>query len=255
MSNPFSDEVMAAGYAAARPPVHARVVALMREWLPRPGVPVAVDLGCGAGLSTRPLLDLAPLCIGFDPAESMVRVARRTTPQARFIAAGGEAIPLASASVGLITAAGSLNYARDLDAVWPEAARVLVPGGTFAVYDFSPGRSFADSGSLDRWFDAFVDRYPRPVGQARALSPRILADSAEGFTLQRGEEFAISVTLSQRFYAAYMLTETNVQDAVRRGTPPDEIRAWCSETLAPVFEGRDRDVVFRGYLAHLQPRT
>jgi SAM-dependent methyltransferase len=252
MSNPFSDDVMAAGYAAARPPVHPRVIALMRAWLGRSSVRVAADLGCGAGLSTRPLVDFARVCVGFDPAESMVRAARRTAPQATFMVAAGEAIPLPSGSVDVVAAAGSLNYARDLDAVWPEVARVLARGGTFVVYDFSPGRSLADDEGLDHWYESFLERYPRPAGQARPLSPAILNDIAAGFVLRRGEEFAMPLPLSASFYVEYMLTETNVQHAVRRGTPLDEIRTWCTETLAPVFGGRERDVVFRGYLAHLQ---
>ena len=254
MSNPFSDRAMAAGYAAARPPVHQHVIALVREWLGRGRVRVAADLGCGAGLSTRPLLDMAARCIGLDPAEAMVRMARRTVPQATFLAAGGEALPLATRSVDLLTAAGSLDYAHDLDAVWREAARILTRGGTLAVYDFSPGRSFKDDEALDRWFDAFRARYPRPTGQARPLSPAILADIAQGFTVTRAETFAIPLPLSAEFYVQYMLTETNVQDAIGRGASPEDIRAWCTRTLSPVFAGHDRDVVFRGYLAHLQPR-
>ena len=153
----------------------------------------------------------------------------------------------------MLVAAGSLNYTRDLDAVWPEAARVLTPGGTFAVYDFSPGRSFTDDRALDDWFDAFLERYPKPVGQARPLSPAILSDIARGFSMSRGETFALPLPLSPAFYVEYMLTETNVLEAVRAGTSLEEIRRWCTETLAPVFGGRDREVVFTGYLAVLTP--
>ncbi len=82
MANPFGDDLMAAGYAAARPPVHPRVIDLLRRWVGSRRVEVAADLGCGAGLSTRPLVALARVCIGFDPAEAMVRAARRVVPEA-----------------------------------------------------------------------------------------------------------------------------------------------------------------------------
>ncbi len=245
---------MAAGYAAARPPVHPRVVAMATAWLGISRVRVAADLGCGAGLSTRPLHEVAACCIGFDPAECMVRAARTTAPSATFLVASGEAIPLATGSVDLLTAAGSLNYARDLEAVWRESARVLTRGGTFAVYDFSAGHTFADDDRLDEWFEAFVERHPRPVGQARPLSPALIADQAHGFSEVRAEAFALPLPLSQAFYTDYMLTETNVQESVRRGASLDDVRAWCTQTLAPVFDGRERVVVFRGYLALLRPR-
>jgi len=254
MSNPFSDDLIAAGYTAARPPVHPRVIDLLRQWLGSRRIDVAADLGCGAGLSTRPLLALARVCIGFDPAESMVRAARRVVPEATLMAAAAEAMPLASGSVDLLAAAGSLNYTRDLDAVWPEAARVLAPGGTFAVYDFSAARSLADGDpALDTWFAGFRERHPMPTSQAIPLSPEILAERAAGFTVTRGEAFELPIELTPEFYVNYMLTETNVQDATRRGTPLEDIRTWCSTTLAPVFGGRPRSVLFRGYLATLEP--
>jgi len=257
MSNPFGDADMAAGYAASRPPVHPRVIALLSEWIEARPVRVAVDVGCGAGLSTRPLLNLARTCIGFDPAETMVHAARRVVPQATFLAAGGEAMPLARGSVDLLAAAGSLNYARDLDAVWDEALRVLTPDGIFAIYDFSAARSFADRDdeALDVWFDAFVQRYPKPVSQAIPLSPAILADRADGFDVTRGEAFELALELTPEFYVAYMLTETSVQQATRAGTPLEAVRDWCTTTLVPVFGGRPRSVLFRGYLATLTPRA
>jgi SAM-dependent methyltransferase len=254
MANPFSDAAMAAGYAAARPPVHPHVVARLREWLGPCRVSLAVDLGCGAGLSTRPLIDLAVTCVGLDPAEMMVRAARTVVPAARFATAAGEALPLGTRTVDLITAAGSLNYARDPDRVWHEAARVLAPGGAVAVYDFTPGRSFIGDDRLDRWFEAFMQRYPAPVAQARPLSPSILAEAAPGFRVARSTGFEIAVPLTRAFYLEYMLTETNVQDAVRRGTPLADIRGWCDDSLRAVFTGdAAHDVVFRGYLALLTP--
>jgi hypothetical protein len=48
-----------------------------------------------------------------------------------------------------------------------------------------------------------------------------------------------------------MLTETCVQDAVRRGTPLESVRQWCEATLPDVFGRRPRPVLFRGYLATL----
>lgn len=255
MSNPFADAHMAAGYAAARPPVHPRVIDLLRQWLGDRRVDVAADLGCGAGLSTRPLLGLARACVAFDPAESMVRAARRIVPEAAVMVAAAEAMPLATASIDLLTAAGSLNFARDLDAVWPEAARVLSRDASLAVYDFSAARTFDDEDTprLGAWFDGFLARYPRPASQAIPLSPVILASRARGFHVERGEEFAVSLELTADFYVRYLLTETNVQAAVQRGTPLEDIHSWLTTTLRPLFGDGPRPVCFRGYLALLRP--
>ncbi len=71
--------------------------------------------------------------------------------------------------------------------------------------------------------------------------------------MTRGEAFAVPIALTPEFYTDYLLTETNVQAATERGTPIDDIRAWIASTVGPVFGGRARPVVFRGYLATLAP--
>ena len=252
MSNPFSTAAMAAGYATARPLVHPRVVAMLSEWR-RGRVENAADIGCGAGASTRALLDVADRCLGFDPSESMIRAARGVSTTAQFVVASAEAMPLASQTVDLLTAAGSLNYVDALDVVWAEARRVLTRTGTLAVYDFSPGRSFACGPELDEWFDAFVARYPYPRSRARQLSPEILEEIADDFTIDRAEAFDLSLPMTCEAYASYVLTGTNVHAAVSAGVALDRVRSWCTATLAAVFGGRVQNVSFRGYLACLIP--
>jgi ubiquinone/menaquinone biosynthesis C-methylase UbiE len=237
---------MAAGYARSRPPVHRRVLELALDRLGRTSTfRAALDIGCGAGVSTQALVGLAQRCIGLEPNVSMLRLAAG----AEFVAGAAEAIPLRHGSVDLITAAGSLNYA-DVERFFDEAARVLVPDGVIVVYDFSPGRSFRDGGGLEEWFAEFIRRYPWPPHEARELNPAILASIA---ALTYSEEFAIALPLSRAFYIDYMMTETNVAAAVRRGTPPEEIRRWCADSLAAFWSDTTRDVVFRGYFACLRP--
>jgi hypothetical protein len=92
-----------------------------------------------------------------------------------------------------------------------------------------------------------------PVAQARRLNPEILASLHPRFILGAHQHFAIPIELTQDFYLEYMLTETKVASAVARGVPLDEVRAWCATTLAPVWSGRPRAVIFQGYFAFLQP--
>jgi SAM-dependent methyltransferase len=253
MSTLFGDPAVAIGYATARPPVHPEVMALLRTWRGGARAETAADIGCGAGLSTRALIDVAGRCVGLDPSSSMIRVARRLSPDAPFIVASAEAIPLGARTIELLTAAGSLNFVRDLDAAWNEARRVLTRRGVLAVYDFSTGRSFADGPGLDEWFEAFVARYPWPRNRARPISPHILSELASGFAIDRAETFEVRLPMTCEAYVAYMLTETNVQEAVAAGATVESVRSWCTAALSPVFAGRVHEVIFRGYLACLSP--
>jgi len=252
-AHPFGSGEMASGYATARPAVHPRVVEQVVAQLGRrEPFSRALDVGCGAGLSTRALGPFARQCIGVDPAEAMVKWASATTLSAQFAVGAAEAIPLCGGSVDLVTAAGSLNYAN-LDLFFPEASRVLMPGGVLVIYDFSPGRHFRNATGLDEWFSNFIARYPPPRDEARTLDPAILADLHSGFRMNSHRYFEIGLTLTPDFYLDYMMTETNVAAAVNSGVPRPEIRSWCAETLAPIWRGVDREVLFHGYFACLTP--
>jgi SAM-dependent methyltransferase len=251
--NLFASASMAQGYAKARPPIHAWVIERVRERLGlAPAVGVAVDVGCGSGLSTAPLAAIARLALGLEPALPMLPWARTVAPMARFAGARAEGLPLRSGCVDLMTAAGSLNYA-DLDRFFPEARRALDPGGVLVVYDFGQGRSFRDAPALSAWFAEFASRYPLPPGAARALDPAILASLDSGFRLQDKLEFELALPYDAQAYLDYVMSEANVPHAVENGSGEQQIRTWCAQTLAPVFAGASHQVVFAGYVAFLVP--
>lgn len=181
----FTSAAMAKAYAKARPPLHARIVAMI-------GVRAvaALDVGCGAGLSTAPLLGVADRVVGVDPVPEMVQWGGRVARGASFAAARAEALPFAGGAFDLITAAGSLNYA-DPGRAFPELRRVIAPGGTLCVYDFSQ--------------DAF--EYEREADGAIPLSPEILARVASGFRVARSERFRFPVRMGMGKYVDYMRSE------------------------------------------------
>jgi SAM-dependent methyltransferase len=252
MTELFGSPEMVEGYTRARPPVHPYVVERIRERLALT-VPVAraLDVGCGTGLSTSPLRGIADSCLGIDPIEAMVNGSPARAAGVRFAAARAEAIPVRSATIDIVTAAGSLNYA-DLGQFFPEAARVLRPGGALVVYDFSPGRRFRESPALNEWFAEFLIRYPKADGVATSLNPDALAGAAAGFHLVGSEQFEVALRLEPQPYCEYVLTETNVAHAIEQGEELEGIREWCAEKLDEVFEGMAQDVLFAGYLAHFE---
>ena len=74
MPSLFDSPEMALGYAKCRPAVHPEVINLVRERLNITGpVSRALDLGCGAGLSTAALQRLAPKPVGIEPFHAMLR--------------------------------------------------------------------------------------------------------------------------------------------------------------------------------------
>ena len=241
---------MAAGYAFDRPPVHPHVVRAIGEHLQSAHrVSRALDVGCGAGLSTAALEPLADTTVGLEPVLNMLRHSRAVAPRAAFLAGQAERLPFPAGTFDLVTAAGSLNYV-DLALFLPEVARVLVPAGVLAIYDFSAGRRLRDSDSLNAWYAAFERRYPPKPGYD--LDVRGLTYALLGLRLDAYEEFEIAVPMTLASYLPYVMSETGVEMAISRGVAETEIRNWCESTLNGVLDDTPRDVLFDAYVAYVR---
>jgi SAM-dependent methyltransferase len=247
MTSVYDSERLAAAYAFDRPSVHGQI--LRSAHLSRQA-DRALDVGCGAGLSTAALMPLARQVIGLEPVSAMLVHRQVVAPHAGFVVGQAERLPFAARSFDLVAAAGSLNYA-DLPSALAEVARVLTRDGTFLLYDFSTGRRSVSGGDLAGWFASFEQRFPRPPGW-QPFDVRELPLVAYGLRLldYTGAEARLPMTFDA--YLRYMLSETNVDSAIARGAcTAEEARDWCRETLKAAFADGEATVVIPGYVATL----
>ncbi|WP_433221914.1 class I SAM-dependent methyltransferase [Dactylosporangium sp. CS-047395] len=239
---------LAAAYAFDRPPVHHR---LLRSARLGGRARRALDVGCGAGLSTAALAPLAEQVVGLEPVPAMLAHRRTVAPAAGFVVGTAERLPFGAGTFDLVTAAGALNY-TDLPAALAEIARVLVPGGRLVLYDFSEGRRSAAGDALPGWFAAFEQRFPWPPGW-RPLDPRTLPLTGSGLWLEDCAEVELPLPVSLQVYLRHVLGGLNVDAAVARGAcTAEQARDWCRATLAPLFAGGELTVLIPGYAATLR---
>jgi len=96
-----------------------------------------LDIGCGTGR----LLRRAAACwpdarlTGVDPAEGMVKVARRLTPAAEFQVSLAESLALPDSYADLAFSTASFHHWQDQQQGLRQIARVLRPGGLFVLVD------------------------------------------------------------------------------------------------------------------------
>jgi malonyl-CoA O-methyltransferase len=102
-----------------------------------------LDVGCGTGIITIPLLKKyrKAKVIGLDIAYNMLTIARQRVPwlhTLHCVCGDAEALPLADASSELLISNLTLQWCTDLDRVFREFRRVLKPDGLLLFTTLGP---------------------------------------------------------------------------------------------------------------------
>jgi ubiquinone/menaquinone biosynthesis C-methylase UbiE len=96
-----------------------------------------LDIGCGTGRLLRRAASRWPdaRLTGVDPAEGMVKEARRLTPGAEFQVSLAESLALPDSYADLAFSTASFHHWQDQQQGLRQIARVLRPGGFFVLVD------------------------------------------------------------------------------------------------------------------------
>jgi ubiquinone/menaquinone biosynthesis C-methylase UbiE len=107
-----------------------------------------LDVGCGTGLASRPLIENAFRVTGVDVSAPMLAKAREYFPSATWVEGSAEALPFQPATFDAAISAQALHHVDRAKAV-AELVRVVKPGGIVGI-----------------WWKVLMDQ--DPVGQLRA---------------------------------------------------------------------------------------
>jgi SAM-dependent methyltransferase len=247
----FEHDRVAAGYASARPFLHPEVFARVRGLIRvREPLPRALDVGCGTGMSSVALLDLAREVVGVDVSVPMLLRARRAE-HLHYLASTAEDLPFRDGSFDLVAACGSIDWV-DRGRFLPRAAELLVGGGWLVPLDFGDARRSTDVPDLRRWHEeVFQPAFPCPASQ----DPMVTSDEAArfGFAPPTHQTFDSPCSFTASRYADFLMTESNVIAAVEYGErSAEEIRGWLEAEVSGLFGAESRAVTFAGYMQTLQ---
>ena len=92
-----------------------------------------LDIGCGTGLASGPLIENGYDVTGVDPSEPMLAVARERYPQATWIQGTAEKLPFGDRSFDVAISAQAFHHTDARQAI-SEIKRVVRPGGIVAIW-------------------------------------------------------------------------------------------------------------------------
>ena len=147
---------------------------------------IVLDLGSGAGadvLISARRVGPTGRAIGIDMTDEMLELARRNATEAgvenvEFRKGYLEELPLPDASVDVVISNCVINLSGDKPKVLAEAARVLRPGGRFAVSDViaDPDMDDATRADMAAWTGCIAGALTEPEFRAALESRRVRRD-------------------------------------------------------------------------------
>ena len=255
--NYFDSKFVAERYVKGRGDIHTEVINKMRSYLKiEKKVANVLDVGCGTGLSTVPLLEIARNVRGMDISAEMIRFA---PPHERitYIVASAENIPCADQSMDLVTAATAAHW-FNIDRFFKEIKRILKDRGYLVVYGEIFLQEMLANDKFHPWYtEIFLKKYPFPVKFDIDASEKSI--NKKGFTLQKLDNYRNLVEMDKNRLFDYMLSQSNIFSAVKKRQQNIEtINSWLSDQLEQFFEGEnhmnptpERELVFHNYIFYM----
>lgn len=157
----ISPEASVAAYSLGNPTLLDAATAELVAWLAargKLGDADVLDLGCGIGRVAAVLAPRVRSVLGLDIAPAMIAEARRRHGTVRFALTDGTGLSLGAGAFDLILAVDSFPYlvqAEVAERHVADAARVLRPGGTLAIFNLSYRGMNADRADARRWAETF----------------------------------------------------------------------------------------------------
>jgi SAM-dependent methyltransferase len=162
-----SFDTAAAAYAANRPSYPSALLDAIEELTGSPleGARVA-DIGAGTGLATMVLQDRGANVIAVEPSPGMASQFLLGLPDVPLVIGDGNHLPLASASIDVLTYAQAWHWTDQRKSV-PEALRVLRTGGALAL-----------------WWNDSDGTVPYAVNNVRPQLEELLFESVENMSVE-----------------------------------------------------------------------
>lgn len=161
-----------------------------------------LDVGCGTGRHALWMAEAGARVTGIDFSSGMLAQLRAKQSDALTVVEHDftQGLPLADASVDLVTCCLVLEHVPRLDAVLAEMARVCRPGGRIVVSDFHP--EMLRRGYHARFREAPDGPKFQMQGEAHTVSDYVMATVRSGLQLEHASEHVMTEALAEQSRSA-----------------------------------------------------
>lgn len=244
----FDDKRIALGYASDRPWLHKYVMERLKSDL---NVTKAfhngLDVGCGAGLSTKALKLICDNVTGTDISGEMIQVCSDTydASEFTFYVAKAEEPMLSETPYDIATAAGVINWV-DQEEFLKNMSSVMTKNAVLVVYDFWISDKMLDNDAYTEWFqNLYLKHFPKPPRKENVWCQR---DMPENFIIKDQVTYQIQYEFTLDSFIRFMMTQSNVNEQVQNHQKTESaIYDWMEQTLSPIFHGTSQILIFDAY--------
>ena len=250
--NYFEPKSAAERYAKGRPYFHYQVIEKVRAYI-KPYILFnkAIDIGCGTGLSTIALKEIARKIVGIDPSAEMIALAPKD-PKIEYYVAPADCIPVRDQDFDLMTLCSVFHWIQQ-DQFFVEANRILCPESWIVIYDNYFFAQMIENDGFQAWYrEKYLPKYPSPPRNRAARNMEEF--NFEGISFIHKEEYENVVKFSIEKLINYLITQSNIIFAVEKeGQSISTIYNWLLNEIKPFFINlTEASFIFGGPIIYLR---
>ena len=253
-SKSFDYKRIASGYAKDRPFLNSQMIELIEKDMNIQGsFAKGLDVGCGAGLSSKALKMICDRVTGTDISGEMVAAASALYPDPpySFIRSSAEEIEASEDTFDIVTAAGVINWV-DEEKFLPNLTKIMKNNGALIIYDFWITDMMQGNAVYTNWWhQSYLQEFPKPPRKENIWTQEMI--EPYGFEIKKQKTCFFEYEFEQESFIRFMMLQSNVNAQIEeKGKSPEAVREWFEETLDPVFRGERKILIFEGYYWWLQ---
>lgn len=251
-SKDFDFQRIAQGYKK-RPFLHKQVIKRFQKDITSRTFLNGLDIGCGAGLSSKALKMICHHVTGTDISGEMIAVAKEVckTEGFDFIVSKAEELPEFDIKFDMVTAAGVVQWV-DKDLFLEGLGNVMGEQSYLLIYDFCISDKMKDCLAYTSWWhDTYLKEFPKPFRNESVWTEEDVL--RHGFHMRDQIQYEMEYEFDQDAFVEFMMIQSNVNAKIEgEGRNVQAVQEWFGQSVSSFFQGEKRAVIFTGYSWYME---